>query len=345
MSYITLADLRNDLGSAVYETGPAGVPLYRTFPKDEMNRFLNIGMHDFIQHVRPCVKEWAYPIGYVGKPTFYVPNDCLGIVRLNWTEQWPIIRCDEKEFRQRIWTAPAAQSQYPSIYKEIKGLPGPNQSAGTPASNQTATNPGTGPGWVIEIWQPPSIASVTVVTTGTIPATTAVATITASTTIPTGGFGWTASSFGSRGYFWLGTPNTAQGELVRYFSVGGTNNTQFLACDRGIGNTVIQSWAPGTTITYAPLQLFYEYDPPDLVNDTDVVQISENVWHEAIVQYAAYRCFSKKQNMPQQAAAAFQNYNRIREEAKFISMRGGQMDRPAMILPHEPGEMMGNWRL
>lgn len=339
MSLITLADLRNDLQSAIYETN-----IYRTFSAAELNRWINIGYHDFIQYVRPLMKEWAYPIVTVGKPTFYVPNDCLGISRLNWTEQWPIIRCDEKEFRQRIWTAPAAQSQYPSIYKELKGAPGPNQSAGTPGSNQTAVNPGTGPGWVIEIWQPPSIASVTVQTTGTVPATTATATITSSTTIPTGGFGWTASSFGSRGYFWLGTPNTAQGELIRYFNIS-ADKTQFLACDRGIGNTVIQSWPPGTTVTYAPLQMFYEYDPPDLVNDTDIVQFSENAWHEALVQYAAYRCFSKKQNMPQQAAGAMQNYSRIREEAKFISMRGGQLDRPAQILPYEPGEAMGNWRL
>lgn len=307
MAYTTLSELRTDVRSRIAE------PAARYCSDEEINRWINLGYHDYAASVQPCKTWLAYTIPVALKATFNLPNNSFGIERINWAEQWPLLHCTEMEFRQRLWTAPGATAVRPNMYMD-------NPIGGTGNAKQ------------FEIWQPPNTPSVSVLLNANI--SSSATTIVSSTAIPTGGNGWTAGSFpNNRGFFFIGS------EQIRYWGID-TDTNSFLNCERGTGNTTAASHLAGAAITYAPLQVLYRFDPDSLVNDSDPIMFSQFSWHEALVCYAAFQCFTKKREM-QLAQSQMQNYIRIRDEARLVRERE-TLDRPRKFLAADPAEM-GFW--
>lgn len=94
-----------------------------------------------------------------------------------------------------------------------------------------------------------------------------------------------ASSFPSVGRVIIGT------EQILYYAKSGNNLQQ---CVRGDGFTTAASYSGGETVTYAPLELYHTYLPPDLSGDSDTPRIA-TTYEEAIVLFTVATALQKKE--------------------------------------------------
>lgn len=137
------------------------------------------------------------------------------------------------------------------------------------------------------------------------PSTTIVGALTSSaTTIPV----TSSTTFPSYGYALLTTAGIT--EQVRYFAKDATN---LLQVRRGDGDTVAAAHNNLDPISVGELTLHVRALPPDLSADGDIPKLPD-AYIEAIVLYAAYRCYWKRQ-MPNEARAFLEHYLAKRDEA------------------------------